>query len=232
MVAVIAALYDEVFLLLRELKYTKIDGIPQYTGKINDVSVALYLCKPAAPKIAKLQKFMKQHPFRFYVNAGFAGSLVTKFEYGDPVFAKKVGSFQKENFFLKPEKMKNLFEAHNLVTVNQPVFSLEEKEDTYFLSKAEIVDMEAHRLLKASSDIGIKLDKWRILKIIGDMPGDEYFLQKEVAFRDFFSSHGFFKKLKIVRNTGIRTSWFLYKRKKFLQKKLYDSLFKILDFAG
>ncbi|MDH5720140.1 MAG: hypothetical protein OEZ13_05880 [Spirochaetia bacterium] len=228
MVGIVAALYDEVYSIVHLLKYTKIEGIPQYTGKINGISVSLYLTKPGLQKISKFQKWQTQHSFRSFINAGFAGALTDNFKHGDAVIAKKVISNKTEKFYLKTEKLDKIFKPKTLYTTDKPVFSFEDKEDIYYLSKADIVDMEAHKILKASDDIGTKTDKWHILKIIGDLPGDETFLEKEVSFRDFFTSKSFSKKLNIIKNTGLKTSWLLYKRKKFLQETLYNSLFKLI----
>ncbi|MDH5716308.1 MAG: hypothetical protein OEZ22_01570 [Spirochaetia bacterium] len=224
MVGIVAALYDEVFSVLPYLNYRRIDKISQYNGIINGCDVSLFLTKPGIQKISNFKKWLEQHNFKIIINIGFTGALTNQFKLGDCLDIKKIISLNKENLYLNS---KSLLKKQNytLITVNQPVFSINDKEDYQFEYKADLADMEAYKLLNASLAKGFSLNQWYVIKIVGDLPGDEYFLKNEVLFRNFFTSRGIMKKIKIIYETGFLNSWHFYKRKRFLQKILKDFLF-------
>ena len=135
----------------------------------------------------------------------------------------------------------NINKRWKLLTVDQPIFSVEDKEHLLFQTGCDIVDMEGARLCQILTDNSVdsennnnNIDKnilnlpLTILKVIGDTYDDEKYLVKEQYMRSFFSTFSFFKKINIIFQTGF-SFILLYHKKKKLQKKLLYQLKKYLE---
>ncbi|MES0491337.1 MAG: hypothetical protein ABUK01_15190 [Leptospirales bacterium] len=227
MVAITCALFDEAFELIRILKNEKIDGVSQFNGVIGHVPVSLFLTRPGFHRKAKFNKWLTQHPFQAFINTGFAGSLQAGFKVGDICPISSVKHYKKRKKFSLKVHGKNSQKTYSLCTSPTIANTLDEKEDIYHNSKCQLVDMEAWNLLeilkKQKQDLPL-----RVVKIVGDLPEEGDLLKHEEKMRSYFSSFKTLEKLKIIGQTGISFVP-LYKRKKMLQKKLYDAVLDSLS---
>ncbi|RME91028.1 MAG: hypothetical protein D6767_05895, partial [Candidatus Hydrogenedentota bacterium] len=75
MVAIIIALFDEAYELVRTLSFQKKDGVYYYYGNLQNKKIAVFLCKPRVSSLNKVRRFLSLYPYEAIVNIGFAGSL-------------------------------------------------------------------------------------------------------------------------------------------------------------
>ena len=231
MVGILIALYEESQRLLPELSFCRIDGVGQYNGFLRGIPVSVHLCGPGIKKRSLLFKWLRQHKFSFILNIGYAGALTPEFQLGESCKIDVLVKTKKDDIDLILEKSKTKErkikerkaekqKKTRLLTTNTTVFGYDEKEDLFLRTACSLVDMEAYRIAEVLKESGFHLGRFTVIKIIGDLPGDALYLRNEKIFRNFFSSRSLLTKLKIVFNAGLNDSWFLYQRKKFLQKRL------------
>ena len=262
MVGIICALYDESVEIIRQLKFEKVDKVAQYSGAISNVQVSLFLTGPGIKKKSALVKWLHQHKFQHIINIGLAGALkketkaresgvvgeVSYYLNGKEYYRQKLDSAAKEVEKHRPKQKKNkkseiVFQNSNkkwkLLTVDEPVFSVEDKEHLFYQTGCDIVDMEGAILCQILTDnfidfknknmdhniLNMPLTIW---KVIGDTYDDEKYLVKEQYMRSFFSTFSFLKKINIIFHTGL-SFFVLYYKKKILQKKLLIELKNYLE---
>jgi len=227
MVAITCALFDEAYELIRDLKKEKIDGVSQFNGIIGHVPVSLFLTRPGLHRKAKFNKWLTQHPFQALINTGFAGALQTGLKVGDTCPISSVKYYRKRKKFTLDVHGHHSQTLYSLCTSPTIAATLDDKEDIYHNSKSDLVDMEAWNLLdllkKQKQELAI-----RVIKIVGDLPGEGELLKQEEKMRSYFSSFTALEKLKIIGKTGIAFVP-LYKRKKLLQRKLKDAVLESLS---
>ena len=221
MTAIICALYDEAFELLKTLYPAKANGIRYYIGVIKDTPVSLYLSRPGLPNREKIRRFLRLYDFHTCINIGFAGALKNNLEVGQLLKVSEVQDFCKNKIKINKTGVK-------LTSVNHPVVEVSEKNDLHLLTGSDIVDMEAYRLIELLREPEFATIEAQVLKIVGDRLSDRDYLEKEEYMRSYFKSRSIIEKLKIIFNTGVADFFILYRRKKKLQKKLKSSLFHIL----
>ena len=227
MTGIIIALYEEFLPLKHSLSFRRINGVGQYNGFLFDKPVSVYLCGPNLKHRSKMLKWFEQHRFSRILNIGFAGALRPGLELGQACKIKMILQKKNNPFRICIEK------GEYLITVENPVFSYDEKEDLFLSEKAGLVDMEAYKIAETiSMTEHVKLPSFSVLKIVGDLYGDAFYLKKEAPFRSFFTRRRIFEKLKIILATGLQNSWFLYQRKKFLQKRLLETVQEFLRVKG
>lgn len=225
MVGITAALYDEVFELVKGLRREKKDGIYHYHGFIGQSEVSLFLTGPGLKKNkGRLKKWLSLFNFSGIIQTGFCGALRHGYMAGDVCRMDEVFSLEPPGrFFLAkdtlPEPAKDGI-RQCLISVSEPVFKLEDREDLFLSQGAHLVDMESAELLGIVKEQRPALMKnIRVIKIVGDVAGEEQLMNKEVKMRAYFTSRGFFKKLKIGFLSG-PVFFKLYGRKRRLQKVL------------
>ena len=219
MTGIIIALYEEFLPLKYELSFYRVDGVGQYNGFLAGKPVSVCLCGAGLRHRKKLSKWLEQYRFSHIVNIGFAGALSKSLKLGQECVVKTILQKQGRPLDLSVE------EGELLITVDKPVFSYDEKEDIFLSEKAVLVDMEAYKIAEViSMSKKTDLSFFFVLKIVGDIPGDALYLRKEASFRPFFTRRSMFDRLKIILKTGLKNSLFLYQRKKFLQRRLYETL--------
>jgi len=165
------------------------------------------------------------------LNIGFCGALTSKFAPGDLCFIGSVVTppqFEQKSvkqpprFSLATPPGNQQKTPFTLATVKNPVFTTEEKNDLYFQTGAELVDMEGAILCQVMKDLNID-HPFTMIKITGDLPGEGELFIKEQKMRNFFSTRSLIKKFFIIIKSG--TAFFtLYKRKRTLQKILYQTV--------
>lgn len=225
MIGITAALYDEGYEVIRNLQYEKRSGIGAYYGEVSGKPVSFFLTRPGIKKKTKLIQWIRNHRFECIINTGFAGALRPGFQIGDILHPDVIIQSEKPGVSIHPEKSVNPLV---LYTSSRPVLTTDEKE--YYRQKytADLVDMEAYIFHDLIGRSGYNR-KIRFVKIIGDRFGDESLMQKEIFFRNFFSSDKRFfqnarNKLKIIAETGIFASYQLYRHKRYLQKVLWQTI--------
>lgn len=244
MVAVVAALYDEAYLLLKELSYDNTYGVRQYRGLYKGVQLHVYLMRPGIKGINKLIKFCQHQPFSSVVNVGFAGALtkenrigeIKKVDYvidfstmkkSESRFAYHFNSNTTEYFTKIPEESITAKKTI-LLTAPYPVFDSLEKEDIHLRTAADLVDMEGYKLAQIFETHKIRAPL-TLIKITGDSFDDHSYLKQEQQFQSFFSSRSFFTRIKIIFKTGLLNSISIYKRKRLLQKQFLKAVNDYLD---
>ena len=223
MTGLLIALREEAELITRELSFYRIHSIGQYNGFLKGCPVSLYLCGPSIKKRGHIFKWLKQHKFKKIVNIGYAGALVSGFNIGELCRVSRLGKLDEKDILLNKKS------GETMITANEPVFSYGEKEDLFLRTQAKLVDMEGYFLAQTIVEAGFSLSKFEVFKLIGDLPGDALYLHNEMRFRNFFTSKSLWQKATIIASTGLSNSWFLYRRKKFLQKKIFHDILKYID---
>lgn len=214
MVGVVTALYDEAYLLIKQAVFQRIDGVGQYYLRIANVDVSIYLCRPGVQKPGRLKKWLRQHRFSQILVTGFAGALRAGFARGDVCDLTKIVT----ETGVKIWSTQSIENGFTIMSFSQPVFSADEKSDFYLTSGADLVDMESEKMQSILADSGIP---YRLFRIVGDLPGDKVYLDREQCFRNFFTEKKLYRKAVILLKTGIINSWFIYRLKKKLQKQLF-----------
>jgi len=221
MLGITCALYDEAYEIIRLLKRQKSGSTYHYTGKIQDVPVTLFLTKPALKKNKKnLIEWIKINKVSVLLQTGYCGALTNRYQPGDVCQISRVMRAHENEIAVTPG------ETHSLITVDFPVLTLEGKEDILRNHSAELVDMESWHIchLVLLNFPGIKMN---VLKIVGDIPGEELLMNHEINMRSFFIEHCVKNKLKIILKTG--WSFFsLYRRKRLLQKTLKNAVIQYI----
>jgi len=228
MVAVVAALFDETWELIRRLEIDKSSPVTHYRGKISGVEIALLLVKPGFRKKKEFLRWLQSGRFERLINIGLAGALRNDLSLGHVCPIGRV-SHGKHLFELPQSHQRAPEGAFHVIQTDSPVFSYDEKEDLRLRSGADLVDMESGTLLELTTRPDQNKDELQpeIIKIIGDAMGDERFLGREQAFRGWFSTFGWRHKLKIAREVGL--SFFpLYFRKRKLQRIIFSALLNAL----
>lgn len=234
MVAIVAALFDEVSELVNRLVIDKSSQPTHYRGKIGGVEVALLLVRPGFRKKKEFRRFMMSAPFERLINIGFAGALKPSLQLAEICPISKV--IPQESLSAKTKGPPLLLgipgapeSGFCIVEASKPVFSFDDKEELHLRSRADLVDMESAELLRQLALLkkeGLTLQP-EIIKIVGDAMADEKFLEKEELMRPFFSTFGWSNQLKIALKTG--PAFFpLYFRKRKLQRTLYSALLEVL----
>ncbi len=223
MIGCLVALREEAELIIQELSFQRIHTVGQYNGFLEGRPLSLHLCRPGVKNRVQLLKWLKQHKFQHIINIGYAGALVTGYKLGQASLISKISKVDHKVMQLDNNK------GEHLVSVNELILNSDDKEALFLKTQAKLVDMEAYSLIEIIIGIGFNISKFKVIKIIGDLPEDALYLRNEIKFRDFFSSRHLWKKCEIVASTGFSNSWFLYKRKKLLQKKILHSLLKYID---
>lgn len=221
MTAIICALYDEAYELIKKLYPNQKEGIRFYSGWLCDEFVAVFLIKPGFTKRQKLRRFLRLYPFTRAVSLGFAGALNNSLSLGDHCKVSSVQDFCYEKIFLAKG-------GHSLVTVGEVLTDISEKNDLQLLTGAQLVDMEGYRLAQLFNEKEFHSISFSIYKIVGDTFADANYLEREVQFRGFFSSYRYIDKIRIVWKAGLYSSYLLYRRKRFLQNQLASLAYKLL----
>jgi len=222
MVAITCALYDEAYEVIRLLKKTKIDGVPHYVGKLLDEDISLFLTKPGFKKKSQFRRWLKLYDFDFIIHTGFAGALKPHFAVGELCHIHTISHSNQNKEFQTPDTKNNSITTHKIVTAKKPVITINEKEDLAHKENASFVDMELWNLFNFVKSENI-ITPILPVKIIGDLVGEDEFLEKEIIFRPYFSSRNWKIKLQIIFTLGLGFIP-LYKRKRFLQKTLLARL--------
>jgi len=223
MLGITCALYDEAVELIPLLKRQKTGSVYHYTGMIENTEVSLFLTGPGLKKNKnKLQNWLHQHQITTLLQTGYCGALNHRYQPGDVCQIGKVSSIESTEEF----KMTSPDENHDLLTVGHPIFTMEERDDILLKHKADLIDMEAWHicnLLKNHfSDV-----KTSVIKIVGDVPGEELLMEHEVKMRAYFKEFRFLYRIQIA----VKTGWpffELYKRKRMLQKSLKSAVIKFI----
>ncbi len=216
MFGIVIALYDEAYELFPLLRREKIDGVSQYIGSLSGQKASLFLCKPGVRRKREFIKWMEQHPFTHIVNIGLAGALRPGFAAGDICHVHlpdQTSARQKDSICI--------------VSAGAPVFTPEEKTELYLSTQADLVDMESQIIEKTLQEKKPGLAR-SYLKIVGDIFGDEAYLASEQQMRRYFSTFGFLNRLNIIMKSGPITFFHLYRKKRFLQKRIKQALFDTL----
>lgn len=222
MVGITCALYDEAFELIKLLTPQKIQSLVHYTGKIGNQDVSLFLTRPAFKKNKNnFLRWLNLYPFSSFIHTGFCGALSANYAVADVCHIGSVSSVSNEHIY-SISQMPSI-KYHSIATVERPLISMEDREDPR-LDKNNLVDMESWYFcnLMAHHNGQNKAQKaatFKIIKIVGDIPGETLLMQNEIKMRAYFSSRQITRKLKIAFLTG--PSFFkLYARKRLLQKTL------------
>ncbi len=223
MTGLLVALYEEAELIIRELSFHRVHSIAQYNGFVKGRPVSLHLCGPGIQKKSHIFKWLKQHKFERIVNIGYAGALVPGFSIGELCQVSRLSMLSEEDIVLNKKS------GEYMVTTNEVIFSYDEKKKLFLRTQAKLVDMEGYSLARILIEAGFALSKLEVFKLIGDLAGDAPYLYKEVKFRNFFTSKRLWQTTAKVASTGLFDSWLLYRRKKFLQKKLFNHILKYME---
>lgn len=222
MVAILTALYDEAYELIRHFEPEKSGNLKYYRGSIRGAAVVVYLTSPGIRYSGRLQKFLElMNPGRIILT-GFAGALNSNLPCGAIC---NINSILNNNTTIH---LGTQSDGYSIFSVPQPVITTEERQTLAENIDADLVDMEAGKLYQLLQSIGMT-GKLKICKIIGDTFSDENFLIEEIEFRNFFSSRSNHDKWRIIKKTGILSSLNIYKRKRFLQKKLYRAMNELIQ---
>lgn len=215
MFGVVAALFDEVYEVISQLEPSREGGTPHYVGTIAGRDVKLFLCRPGFQRKKEFANWVSSNHFEALINIGFAGALLPEFAIGDICRAA-------------PLRGDSTAEGLKIAKASRPIFGMDEKLDLHYKTGAQLVDMESHAIADFLKKSNIKVDVF-FIKIVGDILGDESYLHREVDLRGYFSSFGFFRKLKIVLKAGPMNFLAMYRKKRFLQKRLNQAL---VDFVS
>jgi|GEM_PF-1907400 len=244
MLGITCALYDEAVELIALLNRQKTGSVYHYSGEINGAPVSLFLTGPGLRKNKnQLLRWIKTLQISTLLQTGYCGALTRNFRPGDTCQVNRVLPAIRGNppnqpsaFTISPAMeihtlpvdsptlecppgdlpQNKALEFHSLLTVDHPILTAEERDD--ITQNADLVDMEAWHicdLLKANAP-GVKT---RIVKIVGDVPGDERLMKYEISMRDFFKERNPLGRLKIALKTGPAFCK-LYARKRMLQRTL------------
>lgn len=224
MLGITCALYDEAVEIIKLLHREKSGSVYHYTGTLQGIPVSLFLTGPGLKKnSAKLPGWLNELKITSLIQTGYCGALKTRYRPGDICRIGKVSTPGNSRIFEMTAKLHD----HEILTVDHPVITLEDRDDLMIKSNADLVDMEAWKIcnLVAKAKPGIKMT---IIKIVGDVPGEETLLKNEINMRSFFRERNMLPRLKIALKTGF-PFFELYARKRMLQKTLKAA---ILDSIG
>jgi len=220
MLGIACALYDEAFELIKPLSRQKINAFYHYTGKICNIPVSVFLTKPGLRKNkGNFIKWVRENQITTLLQTGYCGSLTSRYRPGDVCHINKVSGMDMEKIF----QFSGMGDSHHLLTVDRPILTVEAREDLqYQFSNADLMDMEAWHICQLLDEEFPQI-KIVILKIIGDVPGEDSLMKQEVKMRSFFREHSIKKRIKIVLDTGL-PFFELYYRKRKLQKILNKAI--------
>ncbi len=234
MIGIVAALHEEVYEVISPLSFTKTEGIYHYTGDLFGKKVSLYLCGAGLKRKNKFIRWYTQFHFDYLINIGFAGALRSGYKAGDVLVISRVKQDGNKRVYDLPPIL-NYYVNCDISSSKEPIFSLEDKEELYYKTNCELVDMESYPLMEILTSVKggknkIDLKKLILLKIVGDAAEDALHLKEEVLMRSFFKRKHLLQKLSILKRMKIANFWFLYKRKRSLQKALSKELENIFKF--
>ena len=234
MVGIIIALYEEGYELIKHLSFTKINNIPQYIGTINNIPVSLILVSPGIFKPNKLKQWIELHSFDKIINIGLAGSLIEQLNIGNTFIINKCVTtvIDKSKKHTLITEILNTTQIHipeaTLYTASKPIFTSDEKYEIYVKSNAIIVDMELYKLIMIIRQTSFPISNLVSIKIVGDTFIDHTYLNNEIIFRPFFTTKSNIIKIKIIIKMGIFSFIKIYKRKRYLQKKILHELLPLI----
>jgi nucleoside phosphorylase len=222
MLGITCALYDEAAELIKLLTRQKTDSIYHYAGTLKGVPVSLFLTKPGLHKNKnQLIKWLKTGNITSLLQTGYCGALSNRYRPGDVCMIGRVSCFSKPyamDFHSIPENSPLAMDFHSLLTVERPILTMNERDNISDTHTADVIDMEAwhicHLLKTDFTEI-----KTRVIKIVGDVPGEELLMNHEIHMRSFFKEHRLKNRIKIAVKTG-RPFFELYRRKRMLQNTL------------
>jgi nucleoside phosphorylase len=218
MTGITCALFDEAWELIRRLDPVKKNGVHCFQGTLARKEVSLFLTRPGLKKNSNnFIKWIEGNSFSNIIFSGFCGALSSNYAVGDICTISDVFSISSDNSFKITGKS-----LHKIITVNEPVLDMSTRDELQLKYHMDLVDMESAVICdimkKAFPTIPFK-----IVKIVGDVPGEDDLMKHEIAMRAYFSTFGFRNKLKIALKTGL-PFFSLYKRKRLLQKTLKTAI--------
>ncbi|MDH4261497.1 MAG: hypothetical protein OEV78_00470 [Spirochaetia bacterium] len=237
MLGITCALYDEAFELIKISKRQKNNSISYYSGTHKGIPFSLFLTKPGLRKNTnQFMKWLKINHITELLQTGFCGALSNLYRPGDVCQIKHVLSINKITEYNQPSAQYHFTnddhyikddKSHSLLTVNYPVLTIDERDSINDKYTADFIDMEAWHICNLLNDNFPEV-KSKIIKIVGDVPGEEPLMRNEIQMRTFFTEHSFKNRVKISLKTGI--SFFeLYYRKRMLQKTLKTAVLNYME---
>lgn len=231
MVGIVVPLYDEAYEIIRGFSFVKAQGYRHYHGKIFETPCSLFLAKPQISERAAFRRWLQAHDFSNVILSGYAGAVRQEFSLGQAFLIQQAKSAQKPPLFAEGSATHT--EAA-LLQVPYPVFARQEKEAIAKQESVVLIDMESYIFLqefyRLQNDKKISaFIKPYILKIVGDKYNDEKIMRQEFYFRAFFREKKINSKIKIVFKSGVFSSIRLYRRKRFLQKKLKKEVYRLVQ---
>ena len=228
MVGVVIALFDEAYEFIKHAEFQKTKDIPVYILQSLQNEIVIFLCGPGFRKKKELSTLISLYEIKTILHAGFAGSLAEDIQCGEILtIVSCVDTVNKKLYKLNVWPVDGARQIH-LVTVHKPVFDAIEKNELHAAFKADAVDMETARLAGFLQNEFPQVALYA-LKLAGENDTDERYLKNEIHFRSFFSTRSLWKKTRIILKTGVLNACFIYKRKRFLQKKIYKVVLQALD---
>ena len=215
MLGITCALYDEAAGLLKLLHRQKTGSIYHYSGFLKGLPVSLFLTKPGLHKNkSNFIKWLDVMQITTLLQTGYCGALTNRYRPGDVCRISRVSGADK----MQRAHEFPASEIHHLLTVDHPILTIDEREDIIYEHNADLIDMEAwhiYELLK----IKFPAIRTEVIKIVGDVPGEELLMRNEIHMRSFFKERRMKNRAKIAFKTGW-PFFELYFRKRMLQKTL------------
>lgn len=226
MVGITCAVYDEAIELIKLLTPEKVRSIHYFTGNIYGQDVSLFLTRPSFKKNKNnFLEWIDLYPISVLLHTGFCGALSNQYSVSDICRIDSVFSITNNQVFSLNHTFPKEVKRHSIVTVEKPLLSMEDREDPRLKPNHNLVDMESWHLCKLWSEKKRSMSQLKIVKIVGDVPGETQLMQSEIKMRAFFVKRGFINKTKIAISTGI-PFFSLYTRKRMLQKTLKECIFR------
>lgn len=226
MIAVLVALYDEIAPVVRTMQFHREGPLSWYSGKIAGHDVQVFLIGPGVRHPSRLQRFLQAATYSHIVNIGFAGALRCGLKLGDGFNIDRFSRIGQNTSPHQPIQTK-LVLGH-LITAKTVVVTKKQKNDLLSFFEGDVVDLEGALLFETLQSLQMT-QGFLCIKLVGDVYNDLTYLNKEAKFRAFFREPSIYKKVKIILQTGVVASFYIYRRKKKLQNRLEQTLIQVIQ---
>jgi nucleoside phosphorylase len=193
-IAVLVATQVEAQRLLRHMAAVKSKGIFHYRGKFADKPAAFFLTHPGVRSIEQVRRFLRLYDTDLVVSTGTCSSLTSNLRLLQPVLVGSVTNADCDWLQLQNAGVK-------CVSVRRAVRSDAERALLRERTGAEILDRETWSVAKIMSEAEFALRRFVAVRIVGVLPGEENWLNKEQQLRDLSARRpsGRLKPAEIVR---------------------------------